>query len=292
MAVSAETPQFASKYKVLDVECSPNGMCVASLNSKKESGINLLSGRLFREFGDCIRRVASDESIRVFVVRSADEDFWMAHFDVTNILKLPVAEKFEKETSFNEWHNLCATLRSMPKATIAEVAGRVGGGGYEFASNFDMRFGVRGKTTICHMEVPLGILPGGSGTVNNPSLVGTGRAMEIILGGGDIDSETAEKWGLVNRCFESKELLRKFVDDLSSKIASYPPYAVKAAKEAVLAAEVMPRREALLEGLSAFNGTLRFPEAKARIHAFLKAGGQTRAGENDLQTTLAQLSKL
>ena len=50
----------------------------------------------------------------------------------------------------------------MGKVTIAEIAGRVGGGGCEFVSSFDMRFGVDGKTIVNQMEVPLGILPGGA----------------------------------------------------------------------------------------------------------------------------------
>ena len=50
-----------------------------------------------------------------------------------------------------------------------------------------MRFGVRGKTRINQMEVPLGILPGGTGTQRLPRLLGRGRALEVILGGDDLD---------------------------------------------------------------------------------------------------------
>ena len=47
---------------------------------------------------------------------------------------------------------------------------------------------------INQMEVPIGILPGGGGTQRLPRLVGRGRALEIILGGEDLDAETAERW--------------------------------------------------------------------------------------------------
>ena len=73
---------------------------------------------------------------------------------------------------------------AMPRVTIAQIEGRVGGGGCELIQAFDMRFGVRGRTTINQMEVPIGILPGGGGTQRLPRLVGRGRALEIILGGG------------------------------------------------------------------------------------------------------------
>ncbi len=88
--------------------------------------------------------------------------------------------------------------------SIAEIAGRAGGGGNEFCSGCDMGFGLVGKTKFNQMEVPLGILPGGNGTVNLPKLIGRNRALEMILGGVDIDAETAERWGYLNRVFRRR----------------------------------------------------------------------------------------
>ena len=87
---------------------------------------------------------------------------------------------------------MCERFRSMPKAVIAEIGGRVGGGGSELALSCDMRFGARGRTVINQPEVALGILPGGSGTQRLPRLVGRGRALELILGCDDLDAESAE----------------------------------------------------------------------------------------------------
>ena len=36
--------------------------------------------------------------------------------------------------------------------------------------------------------------------------MGTGRALEVILGGEDLDAETAEKWGYLNRTFQADEI--------------------------------------------------------------------------------------
>jgi len=285
-------PKFAEKFKTMKVTLGTDGVCVGTMCSKDEVGLNLLTGRLFREFAACVENVARDDSVRVFVVRSSDEDFWLAHFDINAILKLPVPGPLERETVFNAWHTLCEQLRTMPKATIAEVCGRTGGGGNEFCMNFDMRFGVRGRTKFCQMEVPLGIIPGGTGCVVLPRLVGTGRAMEMILGGTEIDSDTAEQWGLLNRSFPDAASCRAHVDELAARIASFPPDAVRTAKASVLATERMPRHEACLENLSLFNHSLRFPEARRRLEAFLKVGGQNRESELTVQETLSKLSKL
>jgi enoyl-CoA hydratase/carnithine racemase len=176
----------------------------------------------------------------------------------------------------------------MPKATIAEINGRVGGGGSEFASSCDMRFGAIGRTIVNQMEVPLGILPGGTGTQRLPRLVGRGRALEIILGGVDIDAQTAERWGYLNRALPS-DALTPFVDALAHRIAGYPPIAIALAKRSVLNADELPLTEGLLDEGLLFQQTLRDPRARAAMRRFLELGGQTREAElrmGDLVTEL------
>ena len=138
------------------------------------------------------------------------------------------------------FHLMCETWRTMPKATIVKVAGRVGGGGAELSASCDMRFGLLGRTVVNQMEVPIGILPGGSGTQRLPRLMGRGRAMEIVLGGVDLDAATAERWGWLNRAFATVAELDGYVDGLARRIASFPPQAVINGKAAVLAAEADP----------------------------------------------------
>ena len=164
----------------------------------------------------------------------------------------------------------------MPIPTICEIGGRVGGGGGEMAASCDMRFG-SAATTLCQMEVPLGILPGGTGTQRLPRLLGRGRAMEIVLGGDDIDGETLERWGWLNRALPAGEL-RAFVDNLANRIASFPPEAVSRAKASVLAAGPDPT-EGMLNEAFLFQETLRYPSSQQRMRAFLARGGQTPDGE-------------
>lgn len=199
-------PAYAEKYKTIQVELRSDGACIATMNSGDKGGVNLITGKLFKEFGDLVRNVARDDLVRVLVVRSANEHFWLAHLDVNSILN-EVNPPEDRGEILNEWHSNMEVLRNMPKATIAVLTGRVGGGGHEFALNFDMRFGIYGATKICQMEVPLGIIPGGGACVNLRRVLGAARAMEVVLSGDDIDAEQAERWGLLNRCFQDKQQL-------------------------------------------------------------------------------------
>ena len=168
-------------------------------------------------------------------------------------------------------------FRTMDKVTIAQIEGRVGGGGSELVSSFDMRFGVRGKTKINQMEVPLGILPGGCGTQRLPRMVGRNRALEIILAGDDLDAETAERWGYLNRIFAADEI-GPYVDALARRIASFPMEAVRLAKQSVDSAD-KPIEEGLKDEAYLFQKTLRTDGAQANMKRFLEIGGQTREGE-------------
>jgi enoyl-CoA hydratase/carnithine racemase len=252
--------------------------------------LNVMTLPLFGELARFASEVEADEAVRAVVLRSDDPDFWIAHFDVEAILGFPTdrAPARAAEVSENPFHAMCERFRTMPKAVIAEIGGRVGGGGSELAMSCDMRFGARGRTVINQPEVALGILPGGTGTQRLPRLVGRGRALEVILGCDDLDADTAERWGYLNRALPPAEL-RPFVTRLARRIASFPAPAIAAAKQAVLAAEPDPKEGLLDEGF-AFQRLLRTPEAQRAMRRFLERGGQTRAGEQRLGALCAELA--
>jgi enoyl-CoA hydratase/carnithine racemase len=239
--------------------------------------INLITMELFLELSALSQELADDPELLVVVMKSANPDFFLAHFDVSAILDFPIDSEPEREDQLSDYHAMGERFRTMDKVTIAQIEGRVGGGGSELVSSFDMRFGVRGKTKINQMEVPLGILPGGCGTQRLPRMVGRNRALEIILAGDDLDAETAERWGYLNRIFEADEI-GPYVDALARRIASFPMEAVRLAKQSVDSAD-KPIEEGLKDEAYLFQKTLRTDGAQANMKRFLEIGGQTREGE-------------
>ena len=270
----------------------------ATINTQLDAGVltavisnppvNVMTVELFTDLAAFTAEVAVDEAVRVVVLESADPEFFIAHFDLELILTFPTDKPARKTETLNDFHLMCERVRTMPKPTIAKIAGRVGGGGSEFSAACDMRFGLLGKTVVNQMEVPLGILPGGGGTQYLPRLMGRGRAMELILGGGDMDAELAERWGYLNRAFATNAALDEHVDNLARRMASWPQEALALAKQSVLNAE-LPLEEGLLEEAYMFQQTLRFPEAGANMNRALALGAQTRAGELDIAELSAQV---
>ena len=240
--------------------------------------VNVMTPLLYMDLVNFTSQVEQDDRIKVVVFDSADPDFFIAHFDVEAILQFPIDRPAEKSMEMSDFHLMCERVRTMPKATIVKMAGRAGGGGNEFASSCDMRYGIRGKTTINQMEVALGILPGGTGTQRLPRLVGRGRAMEICLGSDDIDAETAEAWGYLNRIFDTREELDRFVDDLAKRISVWPGEAIALCKASINNSE-MPWEAGLLEEAYLFQQTLRTDGAQENMRKAMAMGLQTRDGE-------------
>ena len=261
------------------------GVAVATIDAPP---MNVMTIPLYFQLAQLTTELDADDDVRVVVFRSADPDFFIAHFDVSAILQFPTDGPAVRDPNLSAFHEMCERVRTMPKATICEIAGRVGGGGSEFASSCDMRFGALGRTVVNQMEVPLGILPGGTGTQRLPRLVGRSRALEIILGGIDLDAETAERWGYLNRALPPTELTA-FVDALAARIASFPPDAIARAKRSVVNAEEIPLHDGLVEEAFLFQETLRDPRAQAAMRRFLELGGQTREPERRMGELVTEL---
>ena len=251
--------------------------------------INLLDKPLFKELLRLTDQLAADDRVRVVVLASANPGWFIAHFDVGLILNFPADPPAPDgpPAPLSPFHRMAETWRTMPKATIAVVEGRVGGGGSEIALSCDMRFALRGKAVFNQPEVALGILPGGSGTVRLARLMGRSRALEAVLGCDDIPADVAEAWGWVNRALPVAALW-PHVDRLAARIASFPPHAVAAAKASVLRAEQGVVDHLQAEG-AAFQGTLAVPATRDAMARFLAGGGQTLDGERRLGELAAEL---
>ena len=252
--------------------------------------INLMTVEMFKQLSRAIEALSTDDAVQVVVLRSANPEWFIAHFDVEAILTFPTdvpAVAGTETATLNNFHRMCEMLRTMPKATIAVVEGRIGGGGSEVALSCDMRFATP-DAIFNQPEVAIGLIPGGSGTVRLPRLIGRSRALEVILGCDDIDAATAERWGWVNRVLPADQI-DGFVGKMASRIARFPRAAVIAAKKSVLLAEAQVTEDLLVEG-DLFNALLSDPQGRVAMAKFLTSGGQTPEGERRLGKLAGELA--
>lgn len=266
---------MAYEYQTLGIEITDHVMR-ATIH---QPPVNVMTVAMYQDLVALTTEVEQDSEVKVVIFQSADPDFFIAHFDVEVLLGLDTSP--EKRRKISPFQKMCERLQTMPKVTIAKIAGRAGGGGSELAASCDMRFGLAGKTIINQMEVALGILPGGTGTQRLPRLVGRGRAMEICLGSDDIDAQTAADWGYLNRVFDTQVALDQFVDHLATRIATFPSEAIALCKASINNAE-LPLAEGLAEESNLFQQALSTQSAQSTMREAMVMGLQTRAAESKM----------
>src|ERR1700757_3398005 len=248
--------------------------------------LNIVGVGMFEGLQDLLARMDASPNLRVVVFESANPDFYLAHFDLSegslSLLKTagPSGITILMDTFIR--------LTKSPVVSIAKIRGRVRGVGSEFVLACDMRFASREKTVLAQVEVGAGVHPGGGGAERLPLLLGRGRALEVILGANDFDGETAERYGYVNRALPDREL-DGFVDALARRIASFDRRPIAAAKNLVNQVS-LPPSDRLLDPFTSFGTALGWPEAQSRVRAVLERGLQRDADfEKNWPETLGTL---
>ncbi|MFD4405059.1 crotonase/enoyl-CoA hydratase family protein [Nocardia sp. NPDC058499] len=164
------------------------------------------------------------------------------------------------------------------KPVIAAVAGHAVAGGLELAIWCDLRVAAEDAVfgVFCRRwGVPL--IDGG--TVRLPRLIGTGRAMDLVLTGRPVDATEALSMGLVNRVVPVGEE-RAAAEELAAEIARFPQTCARQDRLSVLEQEGMTEQEALanewehgrISVTDAVAGARRFADGAGRGGSFADLG--------------------
>jgi len=163
----------------------------------------------------------------------------------------------------------------LSKPVVAAIEGYAVAGGLELALWCDLRVAAADATfgVFCRRwGVPL--IDGG--TVRLPRLIGTSRAMDMVLTGRPVPAEEAERIGLVNRLVPSGTALEA-AQDLAAELAAYPQECLRHDRLSLLEQHGLEEAEAMagelrhgLESLAAgaAEGAARFAGGEGRHGAF------------------------
>jgi enoyl-CoA hydratase/carnithine racemase len=188
--------------------------------------MNFLTPQSTIELYGLLDAAEADPDARVLVVQSAHADFFLGRYDLAQ------AGGADPLAALAEFTDLTSRLEQSPIVSIAKIRGRARGGGAELALACDMRFASLERAILAQPEVPAALLPGGGALERLPPLIGRARALEVVLGGDDIDASTAAAYGWVNRAVPDNEL-DEHVNTLARRIASFDPAAVASAKQLI-----------------------------------------------------------
>lgn len=227
--------------------------------------LNALNKQMFDDLDDAFRKIELDNDIRALILTGSGDKAFAAGADIKEL-----NESDERSGKiFSEYGSyVMRRLAELRIPTIAAINGFALGGGCELTMACHIRFASE-KAKMGQPEVNLGIIPGYGGTQRLPRLVGTPKAMELILTGNMVDAQEAKRIGLVNEVFPPEELLPKtiaFVELILSK----GPLAVSAAVDCILASEELSPADGLFYESRIFGRTCGTEDFKEGTTAFLE----------------------
>ena len=157
---------------------------------------NALDRRTVEELSAAFDAALADSQVKVIIFTGAGQ-FFGAGADINEIAQLKEYEQAYEIV--RQGQEFLSRIENSPKPVIAAINGRFCLGGLnELAMACHIRL-AEDSVQFGQPEIKLGIMPGFGGTQRLPRLVGKGRALEILLGGGNIKAQEAYRIGLVNK---------------------------------------------------------------------------------------------
>ncbi|HET9480613.1 MAG TPA: enoyl-CoA hydratase-related protein [Candidatus Polarisedimenticolia bacterium] len=240
-----------------------DGVAVITVNRPEK--LNALNRRTVEEIEAAIGQAEADAQVLAVILTGSGPKAFVAGADIGELARqTPLGGK--DYSLYGQ--EVLARIESLGKVVIAAVNGFALGGGAELALACHLRVASE-NARLGLPEVTLGIIPGFGGTQRLSRLVGTGRALELILSGDMIDAREAHRIGLVNRVVPAGEAVAA-AETLARTIIARGPVAVRLAIEAVNEGLEMPLEVGLFLEATLFGLVVTTEDFKEGTAAFLE----------------------
>lgn len=223
--------------------------------------VNIMDIPTMREINGALESLQDDRESKVVLFGATGKAF-CAGVDVKDHTADKVGEMVEV------FHRIFRLLWSLDVPTVAAVNGAALGGGCELVTFCDMVIASE-KATFGQPEIQVGVYPPVA-AVTFPRLMPRMKAMELLLLGGVIGAQDAERLGIVNRVVP----VESFDEEVSSFVgglASLSGVVLRLTKRAALQGLALGFEEAL--GLSEdlyLNQLMKTEDATEGLQAFME----------------------
>jgi enoyl-CoA hydratase len=239
---------------------------------------NFMTAEMVRELSDLFESLRGDRSVGAVVITGKPERLYITHYDVGEILasveragiaappwltsvvlriagalrRVPIlgalAERTPLAAVFELYriHDLFLSMNRADKVFIAAINGPATGGGCETSIACDIRVMADADIAIGLPEMTLDFNPGAGGTQRLPRLVGTGRAMAMMLEGRTLSPREALDHGLVQAVVPPDQVEEAAIR-VGERLARRSPEAIRSLKRAVYEGGSMPLHRGLAQ---------------------------------------------
>lgn len=203
---------------------------VATVRLNEPASYNALTAVMADDLDAAVARLAEDSSVRCLVITGTGRGF-CAGGDVQSFYDHRDDPDEIMAAILSGLHAAVERILSAPFPTIAAINGVVAGAGMGLAMATDLAVAVD-SAVFTMAYTGIGVSPDGSSTYFLPRLVGTRRAMEMILTNTRLSAIEAQELGLVNRVVAADDF-DATVGELSARLAAGPTLAFIRARQLV-----------------------------------------------------------
>ena len=238
---------------------------IAVVTVNRPEVMNALNRETVAELKRAALSVRDDDGIGGMIITGMGDKAFIAGADINELAKENVLSG--RDTSIRGQSTL-QTFELMGKPIIAAINGYALGGGFELTLGCHIRIAAE-NAMMGLPEVGLGIMPGFGGTQRLPRLIGTSKALEMILTGKAISAEEALGYGLLSKVVpEGKSL--EAAKEMMKVILSKAPVSIKMCIEAVNRGMNMTLDEGLAIESDRFGILCGTEDMKEGMNAFLE----------------------
>ncbi|MEM2142264.1 MAG: enoyl-CoA hydratase/isomerase family protein [Candidatus Thorarchaeota archaeon] len=202
---------------------------VALIKFNRLDALNAINDEFIADLIAALDEAERDNDVRSIVLASAHEKVYCTGADLKMAQSLFGDSKKVAEL-VSQGQKAIDRIATSPKPTIAAINGLCLGGGTEIALACDIRI-CESEAKIGAPEVSLGLIPAWGGCVRLPRIIGLGKALELILTGGQVTAQEALQLGLVSKVVNKDELISQAMW-YGAKLGGNAPIAVALAKKA------------------------------------------------------------
>jgi enoyl-CoA hydratase/carnithine racemase len=223
---------------------------------------NALSQAMYQAAHEAIEAGRRDPTVRVIVLTGAGESFTAGN-DVVDFM-----QKMSKLTAENPTVRFMRSAFECEKPLIAAVNGIAVGVGVTMLLHCDLVYVAAGAT----LKMPftkLALVPELCSSYLLPRLLGTPRAMELLLLGEAITAEQAVAWGIANEVLPMEAVLPRALER-ARQIAALPPGSVRETKRLMRAPWKEAGEKIFWDELQTLGARLGSPETAEAVTAFFQ----------------------
>jgi 2-(1,2-epoxy-1,2-dihydrophenyl)acetyl-CoA isomerase len=241
---------------------------IGTITLDRPEAMNAFGGTMREDLLAHLKRASADPSVRCVVITGTGKAF-SAGGDIASMTELQARNDISViQQRMQIGSEVIACIRSAPKAVVAAINGAAAGAGLNLALACDMRLAAA-SARFAASFVKIGLVPDWGGTWLLTRLVGTAKAMELMMSGDRFEADEALRLGLVNQVYPDASF-RQEVQAFAVRLAAGPAATLAAIKRAAHAGATGTLEESL--GLEAETQCALFlsDDAREGMRAFVE----------------------